>query len=105
MTAYNNAADALYRIFDAQMQELGVRIRTQLVLPLCKKHKLEYLAGMGTCCFYSTGKRKLSMSNAFNARLEGFPDIAAAFDTLDYEIHHNNLVGFYVPDVRRKDWL
>lgn len=83
-----------------RIDTIAEEFREAVLLPWCRKHHLEFIAGMGrtVTVFYTRDGR--SFGSAEEASLEGF-DARRIFDVLDQEaIGHNDYFGFYVRDVR-----
>lgn len=93
-----------------RIEALADRVREDVVIPLCRRYKLNFVAGNGTFYFFDpkldvhhsvTPRAMMSGSEvAMRARL---PDVAEAFKILDLEVSHGDYLGFYITDVRDDD--
>lgn len=84
---------ATYAAIDA----VAERVRTEIVAPACRKHRLQFTQGMGTF-FFSRGDTPLERWD-----MEGKPryaDVLAALDVLDQTTVTGFPLGFRVDDVR-----
>jgi len=85
--------------------DLAKEYRTDVLLPLCRKHKLTYLAGNGTYFFFVKGDSEKSISNIDDAKVFGYGKILGeVFEDLDAEgLDGNDRFGYYIVDITRKD--
>lgn len=88
--------------FDQTISELGEEIRKQVIIPVCKRNKLEFISGMGRFFFTTNlGKDIGDASEAEGTRLERV--LKPIFDLLNEEVSHNQYLGYFVSDVRKDD--
>lgn len=99
---YTEQVTVIKERFDNDLQELGLRIRNEVVAPACKNHGLKFFSGNGTF-FFAKGERTYSdvldpdFKSAPKALREALEPI---INLLNTEITHNDYLGFYVGDVR-----
>ncbi len=98
MKEYTDTLDSLRDDFQKKCEALGDKIRTEVVIPACKKHKLKFLQGMGTY-FFSRGSKTYGadhddMSPALRETL------VPIFNLLDTQVFNNDVLGYYVGDVK-----
>ena len=90
---------------EEELCALGEKVRAELVIPACRKHRLTFTSGMGTF-FFSKGEHHYgnrddvecgdAASRALSAAAKA--TIAPILDLLNEEISHNNYLGYYVTD-------
>lgn len=102
MEKYSEQVKAIEERFYNDLQELGERIRNEVVAPACKNHRLKFLSGNGTF-FFSNGKK--TYGDLGDADLESAPKklrevLKPIIDLLNTEITHNDYLGYYVESVR-----
>lgn len=89
--------------FDETVAVIGDEIRTQVIIPLCRTNKLEFVSGNGDFFFITQdGKNYGEALDAHGTRLERI--LKPIFELLNLEVYHNNHMGFHVDDVRKKDY-
>jgi len=119
-----------------QIQDAAEAYRRDVVLPVCSKHALEFMAGNGDWTFYMTGESGETSSissvydiDSLNAshftkwipeemsageeiEIVRAREIAALHRDLDEIIHaldekaigNNDVFGYYIDDIKAKDW-
>lgn len=87
----------------AQTQRLANEIREQYVLPACRKHRLEFISGMGAWSFndpradvYSRGIEREDARRYGLVRVFDILSMPTLWDSQD--------IGDWVSDVRETDW-
>jgi hypothetical protein len=118
MKKYTVELDGIMRRFDDDLTALGKKVREQVVVPACKKYKLEFTSGMGVFFF----KRRAAKPGDFmephygNRRdLEAPPPcgyrglsksakgaLGPILDLLNEEFSRGQYLGYFVEDVRAK---
>lgn len=88
-----------------QIQILADEYRETVMIPICRKLRLTYLAGNGNFAFYPIDDVSVnsSISNRFDAEHYAYGKYKALvpiFKQLEIEITHNDLFGYYVLDIR-----
>lgn len=92
----------------AQIERLADTFREQVISPLCKKYRMEFISGMGSYGFsrgnfIANARGSLSITRREDARVRGWDDVVEAFEVLDVNIADGaHPFGFYVADVRFK---
>lgn len=88
-----------------KIQALADSAREAIILPICKKHGLRYVAGNGITIFIDV-KNENSIGNVYDAihDYDGkYAFLAPIFDNvIDLEVDSNNVLGYYIDDV---GWL
>lgn len=87
----------------SETQRLADAVREQYVLPACRRHKLEFISGMGMWSFNDPSAQLYSRSiEREDARRLGLKRV---FDILSMPtIWDSQDIGDWVSDVRAKDW-
>jgi hypothetical protein len=99
----NSYQERIEEIIDAtrdRLTALASEYRSRVMVPLCRKHKLTYIAGMGRTVFYN--RKGVSVGSMEEAPAY----LVSVFDVLDSSaIGANDCFGFYVADITEHDWL
>jgi hypothetical protein len=116
MQPYAAELERLLKTFDKQLEILAERIRTELVVPACKRHRLCFVSGNGTFFFRRKGTKNeydaLEPTYGNSEDLEydvppGYRPLSSAakktlgpiLDLLNQEISHGEYLGYLVSDV------
>ncbi len=102
---------------EQEFDDLGAKVRAEVVVPVCRKYKLTFTSGMGTF-FFRKKRTKLSRFDAVEptygtredldqAVPDGFRGLSASakealgpiLDLLNKEISHAQHLGYLVADV------
>jgi len=96
--------DTILNGAQTQLANLAEEYRRAVLIPLCSKHRLTYLAGMGRTLFST--EDGVDVGNAGDARDEGLTFLVPVFAVLD-KLCLGTLddFGFYVDDITKRDWL
>jgi hypothetical protein len=88
-----------------QLSKLADGYRTRVLLPICRKHRLTYIAGMGRTVFYIEGDESRSIGDGAEASLLGYGKVLSkVFDDLNEPVlSSNDVFGYYVGDISEKD--
>jgi len=97
MKAYTEALDIIKRKFDDEVYDLGKKVREEVILPVCKQHKLRYVQGMGRFFFSRGDKTYGDASDNMSAALREV--LTPIFELLNSEVYDNQVLGYYVDDV------
>lgn len=94
------------RRHDEELCALGAKVRAELVVPACRRHRLRFSSGMGTF-FFSKGDHNYgnrddvecgdTASRALPAAAKAA--IGPILDLLNEEVSRDNYLGYYVEDV------
>lgn len=114
MNTYQRQLGTLQKDFDQKVMALAHQVRTDLIVPLCKKHGLEFLSGNGMFCFTKGERDAFGIANMHISESSEYSNgednvlyrkykIARIFEILNLEVHGNQVLGYYVSDVRTKD--
>ncbi len=99
---YTREMNAAFDVFQARCETIAEAIRVELVIPFCRRHRLEFRGGMGTWAFYSTRGIKTYGREEVKA-MRGTRRLVAA---LEIEVDRNNTLGTsYVRDVDEGDYV
>lgn len=97
---YLKALAASQARFEREVERLGLKIEKELVIPICKKHGLKFTQGMGM--FFFTDKKGRDYADVrtdrHNERVAR--DLEPVFEVLNAEVRDNQVLGYYVGDVR-----
>jgi hypothetical protein len=98
--------------FNSAVQDVGTKIRQEVIIPVCKQHKLEFVSGMGSFFFCTTdfslkggkqtGKHIGAAWEVEGTRLERV--LKPVFEILNEQVDHVQVLGYYVDDVRKADY-
>jgi hypothetical protein len=97
---YERILCKLQETFDKQVSDLAERIRTEVIVPMCQKHQLTFLSGMGRFFF---SRDKENYSDEYDTPDELKFDLVPILNLLDQEVSHNQYLGYYVSDVKKED--
>lgn len=92
--------------FDQEVFQICERLRDEVIIPVCRKHKLTFLSGMGTF-FFSKGKQTYSGGYGITDARWGsklIAELTPIFELLNTEVTHNQVLGYYVSDVSKDDY-
>jgi len=102
MVSYAHEIDKAQTAYSNRCEAIAEAIRQELVIPFCRRRRLEFAGGMGTWAFYKIGGKpgdNYSLSDL--ERWRGTKRLIAA---LELSVDHNNSLGTsYVRDVRKED--
>jgi len=93
--------------FDVRVSIIADNLRTQVIIPVCKRHKLEFLSGNGRYFFTTNHGTQVSDGQFITNEEEGERYVRAlkpVFELLDQEVTRDNPIGYYVEDVRKDDY-
>lgn len=104
MENYLNIIETLKEKFENELRILGLKIRNELVVPVCSKHGLKFFSG-NKIFFFARGEEvydNVSQLIAANSKADQNlqNDLKPILELLHTEISHNDYVGFYVGNVR-----
>lgn len=86
--------------FDAKIAAEAAEYREKVLVPLCEKHQLRFISGMGTFFFCPKGGNKdWSAGNVEDAKLAKKRFLIPYLEVLDTEISHGQYFGFWVSDI------
>lgn len=127
LKAYIEHAEGIQKQLDRHCNELGERVRKEVVLPICKKHKVTYTAGNGTFFFTKQVWHRGVIHNPLNdihfamdidfdfdaeEEYHGFSaatlakmkaDLLPILDMLNHYIYAMLPIGYLVGDVKKED--
>ena len=94
-------------ITDAQskIEILAEEVRTEVVLPFCKKYKLTYLTGNGMTCFYDKNDEPIEI---YDWAVMSKKRFKADFEKVEAIINlttigYTDCLGFYIRDITKGD--
>lgn len=84
-----------------RIQVLADIYRADVLIPLCRKHRLTFVSGMGRTVFY---KGKMSIGDYYDAELAKMRYLKPVFEVINKEVlSGTDVFGFYVADVTKDD--
>ena len=98
MKEYTNALDSIRDEFQKKCDELGDKIRQEVVIPCCKHNKLKYVSGHGTFFFYNSKKNYGAPDEIDDPVLRA--TLTPIFYLLNTVVFNNDVLGYYVRDVK-----
>ncbi len=103
MNQYLDQLSDIQERYKRELDELADELRYRIVMPVCKKHKLTYIAGNGT--FFFTDSKDENYHNTWEiADPKLAEELSSVFDILNTEVGYNDYLGFYVRDVMEEDY-
>ncbi len=88
--------------------ELGAKVRAEVILPVCRKHKIRFMSGNGTF-FFTKGPGRYDDPTYSSSNIDDAPRsrteaklmdaLEPILELLDHEVGHNDCLGYYVEDV------
>lgn len=96
-SVYTAELGAILAEQDRAVTALADRVRSDVVVPFCRKHRLGFIQGMGTFYFYRgeiTFGESYNLPNGTLGR-----DMKRIYDLLRSEIDRVQELGYYVQDV------
>jgi len=101
---YDKELESIQADFRAKVEALADKVRTDLMIPVCRRHQLEFYSGNGTF-FFDWEELQLSSLHTGLDTPEGRAikrfRLQSILEVLDLEVSHNNHLGFYCRDVRK----
>lgn len=97
MKRFKKAFEAVEAAHQAALENLAEDVRVNLIMPVCKKHKLGFLSGMGTF-FFSKGN--LTIASKEDALQHRMRVLIPILEVLNLEVSHGQYLGFWVGDVK-----
>ena len=103
MKAYLDKIDTILKLAAWQIEELAEEYRSTVLIPLCSKHRLTYMTGMGRTIFSTEDGIVVGTSD--DALDEGLAFLVPVFAVLNEQcLGTNDVFGFYVGDITKRDW-
>jgi hypothetical protein len=101
MQTYADELVSITQSFDDEMTALGEKVRAELVLPACRKHKLRFSSGNGDYFFAKGDARYGGVNAAWHPKLSmaAQSTLKPIMDLLDQEVSHGQHLGYFVVDV------
>lgn len=95
-----NLLDAITTKAVDEIQVLADRYRSQKLVPLCKRHKLTFIAGMGHTVFYTRDGE--SIGDIYDAKQHGLHILVPVFEVLNIAVLNSktDVFGYYIADIR-----
>lgn len=101
-------ADKIQKQSDAVFDKLAAEYRKEVLIPLASKHRLLFMAGMGSASFYSADNSNVLFSDAEEAMAYGYTGFTKVFDVLNVEtprLGQHDCLALHVMDIKKEDWL
>jgi len=101
VNAFTETLDEVRESCCERIENVAKDYRERVLIPLCKKHRLTFVSGMGSFCFW---RGNTWISEEEEARRLGLDDVADALETLYHEaLARYDCFGFYVADITKTD--
>lgn len=85
------------------LDALAAEVREQVVVPLCKRHRLRYLSGNGHCMFVQRTKRGEAFTSQAEVVKQGCRfNLQPAFEILLTHVTDHHVIGDWVDSVGEK---
>lgn len=100
--SYKQALQTAQEKFDGEVSRLAEQIRQEIIIPLCRTHKLRFTSGMGTFFFTDEKGRGYTsdvVDRSYAGTLRIKRAVAPVFKLLNEEVSHNQCLGYFVCDV------
>jgi len=88
--------------FDEAISRIADEYRREVLIPLCRRHKLEFYSGNGTFAFFTTDGRHTG--DPLDAKRQHMSYLIPALKVLSEEIDSVNFFGFYVGRIIASDY-
>jgi hypothetical protein len=98
MKSYPEKIEAIVNTMERSLQDLGVKYRKEVIIPLCKKYKLDFFSGNGEFFFvplYGTDVGT-SLYSWDDELLGAHPHLVPVFQILKIDIDYINYFGNYI---------
>jgi DNA-binding transcriptional ArsR family regulator len=83
--------------FNQEIEELADEVRTEVILPICKRYKMTFFSGNGR--FFFIDKKGGYIELAEDARGESRRAVGHALKLLNEEVARGQYLGYFVGDV------
>lgn len=97
INAVQREIDRIDDQLNAMIEKLADDVRTSVVLPICRKHRLTFIAGMGTYAFYNAAGDNFGSTYAPKY-------LHRVFAIMDQLLPTGLALGAYINDVQESDW-
>lgn len=101
--AYRSVLLKIQRQHNAAVTDLAESIRTEVLIPLCRKHKMVFLSGNGDFFFVKSDEDGVALHISGPDDALDWPDIREAIALLMEEVARHDHLGFWVDNVTKKD--
>ena len=92
------------KAFYDECERVADEVRERLVLPICKRHRLTFAAGMGSWSFYDDRYTDLGRHVVHDLDdAKRFPGLTKVMKAIQLEVDRNSDIGDYVRDVKPSD--
>jgi hypothetical protein len=91
MASYIADIERAKNTYDAALETIALQYRREVLLPICVKHGLEYIAGMGAYLFFRGEEQITQQYNPTAVKRYG---LIGAFHVLEQDV---SISGDYVP--------
>lgn len=106
-TKYDTALEQLRQNFHAGVEQLAELVRSELVVPACRRLGMRFISGMGTFFFAKPGVPPSdplhSIGADWEAKLAHRESLIPVLEVLNLEVEHGQCLGFWVADVDEAD--
>ncbi len=102
-SAFKKALDKVLKENDERITKLAEEFRSEVLIPLCKKHQLRFTSGMGMYFFTTKKVTYIERDEDFENHPHLKDELKPIFDLLDEEISHGQHFGYCVSDISSKD--
>ena len=109
-----NALEQAKEDFENRIQNIADKVRTDIIIPVCKEYGLEFVSGNGRAIFFLKDWEKYSTDDcrcpdAFEYDWELDDTLLAgklthALDLINQEVSYNSSLGNYISDVRKEHY-
>lgn len=101
---YIKAAEAAVDKARKELEQIGEHYRDNVLVPLCRKLGLTFIAGMGSTTFYVDDNPNDNISTGPDAEDRGYPELVEVFEVLNADgIGQNDCLGYYIAEIKASD--
>ena len=109
MNKYIEILNKAEEVFNSQLNQVAETYRTSVLIPLCRRHKLEYFSGNGDYFFDRAPPGKSFSDRGYISSIEfardfGLNYLVPVFETLDHICADRFPFGYAVRTVRQSDY-
>ena len=92
---------AINETYENALNELGDKVRKEVVIPVCKKHRLRYISGNGYIMFQQDKENGVAFSSQEELKRDTKCkfDLSEVFALLNIEVSYNQYLGYFVASV------
>jgi hypothetical protein len=101
---YEKQLEYICKQAECQVELLAIKFREEVLIPACKRAKMEYLSGNGTFAFFGIGN-DMQICDTYDAKRYKKSYLIPVIEELNCSVFNSNVqcFGFYVANVKEND--